>query len=250
MKNICIYILPILFFSCDANEYSNALTYEVKTYEESRCVEEVCASISLSYPFYFGHQVDSSFNGIIESLIIQSITFEDPEENMALAVSNYLDSFEQFSKDFGSFSDWFIDIDIQESFQNEELLTISLNSSSFLGGAHPNSYQSLINIDIQKGRIVPLKGLKMNFGKLLELVEQKFRVYHEVAEGISLEEDGRFFLNNEKDFFLPGNMGFDKNGLMVIYNPYDIGPYVLGMTFVHLSWEELEGIVSPELKLK
>ena len=250
MKNISFYLFLFLFFSCGGEEYRNALRYEVKSYEESRCVEEVCASMSLSYPTYFGHQVDSSINGTIESLITGVIAFEEPAETMALAVSNYLDSFEKFSKEYGSFSDWFIDIDVQETFQNEELLTILLSSSSFLGGAHPNSYQSIINFDIKRGEIVPLKGLKMDFGMLLELVEQKFRIYHEVAEGISLEEDGRFFLNNDQDFFLPGNMGFDKNGLLVIYNPYDIGPYVLGMTVIHLSWQELDGIVSPELKLK
>jgi hypothetical protein len=250
MKSIWYFLFLLLLISCKEQGINTILTHEMKAYEERRCVEDVCATIKLSYPLYLGQEVESSINEEIERLLIKSIVFEEPVESLALAVSNYLDAFEKFAVEYGSFSEWFIEIQVEETFQNDELLTILINSSSFLGGAHPNYYQNLLNFDIQKGGQIPLKGLKINLGKLFDLVEEKFKAYHEVPEGISLEEDGRFFLKNDKDFFLPMNMGFDNEGLVVIYNPYEIGPYTLGMTVIQIFWDELEGIASAELKLK
>lgn len=250
LKNSWVYLSALILIACRQEVTEGKLLHEERSYQENRCIEDVCASIQLNYPFYNGDEAALGINSEIENMLIRSIAFEEPAENLAVAVSNYLDDFERLAKDYGAFSEWFINIEIKETFQNEELLTVLVKSSSFLGGAHPNSNEVLVNFNSKSGETLPLKAIKFDFGKLLVLVEEKFRLYHGVPEGLSLEEDGRFFLKNDKDFFLPQNLGFDEKGLLVIYNPYEIGPYVLGMTSIHIPWEELNGAASPELKLK
>jgi hypothetical protein len=77
---------------------------------------------------------------------------------------------------------------------------------------------------------------------LLKLSEQKFRAYHQVEEGLSLSEDGRFFLP-ESGFFLANAMGFKDGKFWGIYKPYEIGPYVMGSTELEFSKEELASLV-------
>jgi hypothetical protein len=252
MRTLNTYFLALLFFtwffSCQSKDPS-IIKFEIKTIEENRCVEEVCASVKLNYLYYLDQsEAASQINSEIESMLIKAIALDEPEESLSLAVSNFLDSFELFAHDYGSFSDWYIEADVQESFQNAKLITVLTNSSSFLGGAHPNSYQNLVNFEKSSGNVIPLKLLMTNAGKLLEVVEKKFRNQYEVDPNQSLEEDGRFFLKNDKHFFLPMNMGFTENGLRVIYNPYEIGPYVMGYTIIDLPWEEAEGLVSTQLE--
>ncbi|WP_431012717.1 DUF3298 domain-containing protein, partial [Rahnella sp. PAMC25617] len=57
----------------------------------------------------------------------------------------------------------------------------------------------------------------------------------------SLEEAG-FFLP-ETGFFLPNAMGYENGKFMLIYIPYEIGPYVMGYTELEFELKDLEGTV-------
>ncbi|MDP2040526.1 DUF3298 domain-containing protein, partial [Algoriphagus sp.] len=92
------------------------------------------------------------------------------------------------------------------------------------------------------GEALSLDQLVLDENSLLKLSEQKFRAYHEVEEGLSLSEDGRFFLP-ETGFFLANAIGFKEGKFWVIYIPYEIGPYVMGSTELDFSKEELSGVV-------
>ena len=78
--------------------------------------------------------------------------------------------------------------------------------------------------------------------KMKVLAELAFRAFNEVDEGKSLAEDGRFFLP-EAGFFLPNSMGFKDGKFHLIYNPYEIGPYVMGYTDLEFTLEEVRGLV-------
>lgn len=82
----------------------------------------------------------------------------------------------------------------------------------------------------------------LNETEFFKLTEQKFAEYHEVEKGVSLVDDGRFFLP-ETGFFLANAIGFKEDKFWVIYVPYEIGPYAMGYTELEFSKEELGEMV-------
>lgn len=77
----------------------------------------------------------------------------------------------------------------------------------------------------------------------MEMVEREFREIHQVEDKASLKEDERFFLEEEEGLLLPVAMGYDENDFVLIYNPYEIGPYALGATEIRIPLDDLENIV-------
>ncbi|WP_168171909.1 DUF3298 and DUF4163 domain-containing protein [Algoriphagus sp. A40] len=211
--------------------------------QKETCVGENCAKLRLSWPVASGPESAEKINLAIRdqmALLIQ--TGEDPAEFDSL-VQRYFKSFEDFKSEFSdSHGGWEIEAEGKVSYESDSTLSIYFTQSSFLGGAHPNSTVSFMNFNANSGEFLSLDQLVLDEDSLLELAERKFKEFHEVAEVVSIQDDGRFFLP-ETGFFLPNAMGFKDGKFWIIYVPYEIGPYVMGYTELEFTPEELKGIV-------
>lgn len=219
------------------------LSFKTETIVKESCVGENCAKLRLSWPVASGTDLADNINQYIRdqmSLLVQ--TGEDPALLDSMIVE-YFKSFTEFKREFpDSHGGWEIEVEAQVSYQSDSTLSIYFSQYSYLGGAHPNSVVSFLNIDPKSGEALSIDRLVLDEDSLLKLSEQKFREYHEVEEGVNLSEDGRFFLP-ETGFFLANAMGFKDEKFWVIYIPYEIGPYVMGSTELEFSKEELSGLV-------
>jgi hypothetical protein len=219
------------------------LSFRTETVVRESCVGENCAKLRLSWPVASGPAAADKINQYIRdqmSLFVQ--TGEDAALLDTMIVA-YFRSFDEFKSEFpDSYGGWEIEVEAKVSYQSDKTLSIYFSQFSYLGGAHPNSAVSFLNIDPKSGEALSLDQLVLDENSLLKLSEQKFRAYHEVEEGLSLSEDGRFFLP-ETGFFLANAIGFKEGKFWVIYIPYEIGPYVMGSTELEFSKEELSGVV-------
>jgi hypothetical protein len=248
MKILSFAILVVMISCAQKSGFEEstvdpALSFRTETVVRESCVGENCAKLRLSWPVASGPAAADKINQYIRdqmSLFVQ--TGEDAALLDTMIVA-YFRSFDEFKSEFpDSYGGWEIEVEAKVSYQSDKTLSIYFSQFSYLGGAHPNSAVSFLNIDPNSGEALNLDQLVLDENSLLKLSEQKFRAYHEVEEGVSLSEDGRFFLP-ETGFFLANAMGFRDGKFWVIYIPYEIGPYVMGSTELEFSKEELSGLV-------
>jgi hypothetical protein len=244
-------ILAVLFcliwVSCSAKKSEPldpiSLTFSLDSLEEKTCVGENCATLKLSWPVAKGGVQAEKINLAIQEKL--GVLIQTGEEPMSLdsAKSYYFKSFEQFKEEIpDSYGGWEIEVEAKVSYQSDSTLSVFFTWMTFLGGAHPNHGSGFMNFDSESGEYLSQDRLILDENGLLELVEKKFREFHQVAEGVSLADDGRFFLP-ETGFFLANALGFKEGKFWVIYIPYEIGPYAMGYTELEFSPEELKQLV-------
>lgn len=124
------------------------------------------------------------------------------------------------------------------------LVTVVLNSSNYLGGAHGSASQQYFNFDLEKKKMIPLKELveKNKLSMLESKAHEAFKTWvidSELAEDVDeYEQIWKFKLS---DNYYLGNQG-----LILQYGEYEIGPYVVGLPRLTIPYEQLQGILQPK----
>ncbi|HSF53099.1 MAG TPA: DUF4163 domain-containing protein [Algoriphagus sp.] len=248
MRNL-ILLLLLAAFSCapksqnTENALENPLTFQMDSLQKETCVGENCAKLSLSWPVASGSESAEKINLAIQEQMTMLIQTGEDLAPFDSLVQRYFRSFEEFKTEFpDSFGGWEIEANGKVSYESDSTLSIHFTQFTFLGGAHPNSTVSFLNFDPRSGEALSDDRLILNDSAFFELTQKKFREFHQVAEGVSIADDGRFFLP-ETGFFLANAKGFKDGKFWVIYAPYEIGPYAMGYTELEFTFEELKGIV-------
>ncbi len=178
--------------------------------------------------------------------MVTHLQLENPEmegDDLYALAQSFIDSFIEYRTDFpDSPLEWYITEKAEVTYQSANTLSIQFSHSNYLGGAHGMSFINYLNVDPRTGEVLGSDELILDRNALLTLAEKKFREFHKIENEVTLEEDGRFFLD-EGRFFLPGAMGFAGEMFRMVYNPYEIAPYALGYTELEFTPEELSGIV-------
>lgn len=78
---------------------------------------------------------------------------------------------------------------------------------------------------------------RFDMDALKQLAEKAFRQYHKLSVDANLDDAGFFFENGV--FSLPANMALTENGLMLLYNPYEVAAYALGETRLFIPYAEI-----------
>jgi hypothetical protein len=115
-------------------------------------------------------------------------------------------------------------------YANGELVSVVVKNEGFLGGAHGFSEETLFVFDGKSGKAlawddVIASGSRDIFEKI---AEAEFRRARSIPAGQSLSDAG-FTFENEA-FALPANFALTDKGISCHYNPYEVGPYVMGAT--------------------
>ncbi|HEX2536227.1 MAG TPA: DUF3298 domain-containing protein [Chitinophagaceae bacterium] len=127
---------------------------------------------------------------------------------------------------------------VQVQYLSPRLLTLVHHNYSYTGGAHGNYGAGYTVIDLQKGKVLELKDVLTpeSIRALPRLLEKHFRKSYGVKEGESLSEAGLFEnkIEPNDNFYLTGK------GILFSYQPYEIGPYVMGQIEVFIPFAELQ----------
>lgn len=128
---------------------------------------------------------------------------------------------------------------------------VSLLAVSHLhsGGAHPNTVQTAMNLDLQEQKILKLEDvIYQNRAADLEQTVQNTVQNKFDAIGVdALYEDYPDTISVSMTY---GSMTpywyFDYGGLVVFYNQYELGPYAAGLIKVEIPYQKLHGILREE----
>ena len=129
---------------------------------------------------------------------------------------------------------------------NPTLVVVQLDSYLYSGGAHGNSTTQYINWLPQSDIVVNLPIMIPSdnmpaFEAALKRQHTRWLQTNELAKA-----DPQAY-NKMWPFRLSENAALLEEGIAVTYDPFEIGPYALGMPTLVVPYAELQGILRPEL---
>lgn len=254
---ILLSFLSILIFSCNSlqkNEEENAeqtnsesttpnkglalYTYETYKVESSKILEEGdTTTFQVNYPIFS----DSKINDFIHfKLVVDS--GKNALEEMG---EEFINDYDEYYAQSTFKSKWFISKDDSVAVQTRNYIGFKSDYESYTGGAHGNYYTNFFNYDVEENKELVITDFINDYKRLLNLAESIFRKQENLSENQSLSE-AYFF---EKGVFsLPENFILNKNGLLFMYNIYEIKPYVSGHTELTIPYADLENMLTTKAK--
>ena len=115
---------------------------------------------------------------------------------------------------------WFT---FDQNYNKENILSVTMSEYSFAGGAHGMAFQYAHNIDLLSGKEIILSALfndKADWKSMINAyISSEIKYYQRDLKFEGIKDDQNYYLSNQ--------------GLVIFFNPYEIGPWVEGMpTFV------------------
>ena len=173
-----------------------------------------------------------------------STSIQTPKQKLEQQVAPYLTTFLSLDKELKALSaNHQISLMIKPKILNagQPLATVVLNSSSYLGGAHGSSSQHYYNFDLKKKKLVELDDILAPNQKAV--LEQKA---HEEFKRWVIDSK----LANSVDeyeqawkFTLSDNFYLSNQGLILQYDEYEIGPYVVGLPRLTIPYAQLQTVL-------
>jgi hypothetical protein len=129
--------------------------------------------------------------------------------------------------------------DAKRSAQRGHLLTVAINSYAYTGGAHGMPATHWLNWDLAADQHLPLAqviqpGQEAAFWARAEDAHQRW-----LSEEPAVDETFREIWPFQRS----DDFRFDDDGMVLLYNPYALGPYAIGSVQLTLPWEDLRGVV-------
>ncbi|WP_219226122.1 DUF3298 and DUF4163 domain-containing protein [Pedobacter antarcticus] len=139
---------------------------------------------------------------------------------------------------------WFEYIDLKVAANYPNYLSLKFTYSEYKGGAHPNTLFSYLNYNPQSGNVITLDSLVKTDSKtqLVAVAEKIFRKNEKLSANASLS-DGYFFDGGK--FALAQTFTLSPEGLMFLYNPYEIKPYAAGVTELIIPYSQIKEFLKP-----
>jgi hypothetical protein len=263
MKRFCI--LCLILVSCQEKKEGTTDSspkipsirrgpYHVVKYQRRSAVcvspDSLCATAQLVYPVFHA-PFPSALNDSIRADVSAYSGVADPEvpipldpASLAREFTGNFDAFVRSQKGqpiFGSV--WSLDVRTEVLRRTPAYLGLQIESYTYEGGAHPNSFVRFANYDPRTGRRLRLSDWLQpgTEARLNALAEKIFRK----QEGLRADDqlEGYFFENNR--FRLNDNFTLTSDGLRFVYNPYEIKPYVAGRTTLDVPWSVLRPLLRP-----
>jgi len=226
----------LLFLVLVGCQKEKQLTFEYLNLDETRCSE--CPEVAIRIPSALENsKAANTIDTALKEEIIEILNYDDETEAASIkeAVKSFSDGYWELKKLYPEEATaWEAKIEGRITYEDPTLLTIELNTYLFTGGAHGYSSRRFLNFDKRKAKELENWQLFKNREDFEEFAEQKFRNQEAIPTEEPINSTG--FMFERDSFYLPENIGFTKEGVKLLYNPYEVasyadGPIVLTLTF-------------------
>lgn len=249
----CTLVITLTMFGCSPEKSAGGkaappFTFTMQTvsqnYQPTEGDSSRQAVVNFQYPLFSGKAAAvDSLNLFIKGILL-STTFRDSNGvTIQDAAQLFIDEYKYNLQDQPEFSErWELREDIEVVFQSKSVVSLSVSEYLFTDGAHGDFSTIFYNIHPKTGRQLTLADfIEPGSEPLLEqLAEQKFRQIRQVSAEQSWSEAGYWFENDV--FYLTDNMAVQEDGMLFLYNPYEIAPYSEGMIKLLLTNAELASV--------
>lgn len=122
------------------------------------------------------------------------------------------------------------------------LIVVARFFEDYRGGAHGNHGQSFVLIDPSQGPVDDPLVHPDYWTMLSPWVEDDLRRQYDLPADEPLDSLGTFFSEHPE---APGELAPTPDGLVLVWNPYEIAPYVVGIVEVVVPWDVAEPVLTP-----
>lgn len=249
-------------FSCEqsANQAPVALQKIAYQYTgEGQCdtIKRRGVSVSAQYIQLVGESsATKSINDSLRAMVASGITdwvdsvdlAQTPAARTDLATGARLFSvsYQQMGEEGRMFGGcWDLQVQCDTAYSSPSILTVRQETYTYSGGAHPNTQISLQSFNRRTGHALQLTEVVSDTTALIGMVERAFRKQQDIRPGEDLEAAGYFLRDGQ--FFLPGTFGIGRDGLIFLYNPYEIAAYAVGPIQLTVPYSELKDVLQKEV---
>ena len=238
MKKIFVLLsITSLLFSCHEDLKLTFKEHNISLTEN--------AIIDINYPKAEANtSVATKINNTIESFMVNQMSMTQDsiiKGSIDTAVKQFDIEYINFKNEFlESPQKWEALIDAEVSYQSPELVCIAINTYLDTGGAHGNGAVNFFNFNPQNGSVLTKKELINDMSGFSKVVEQYFK---QKTQPTPNEEDMEDYFFGE-DFRLPESIGFTDEGVIILYNTYEIASYATGITEFEIPYDEVSSYLN------
>lgn len=248
---------------------SEKLTLNLPECDDKNCPEMTIERLSSNQPFIDAY-IDAEILKQVEQILAISPELSDAEaastakasevaasqavvqaatvkQQLEQQLQPYTQTFLKLDQEIKAFSsNHKISVMIKPTILNAKgpLVTVVLNTSSYLGGAHGSSSQQYYNFDLEKQKLVKLNEV-LAPNQLAPLENQAHEAFKTWVIESKLANDVSEYEQAWK-FKLSDNYYLSQQGLILQYGEYEIGPYVVGLPRLTIPYEQLQTILKKQ----
>ncbi|MEP3837250.1 MAG: DUF3298 and DUF4163 domain-containing protein [Algibacter sp.] len=209
----CFFIL----FNCEKEE-KTIFTDTYITSKNNTIVEINIPQASGNTPV--ANQINTEINNTIFSQLHLAHPNEIKTTSIEESIASFIKEYHTIKKDFPETAQqWEAQIDGEVMYQSPELISIAITSFINTGGAHGNLIISFLNFDSKTGQPLKNSDLFTNIEAFKTLSKSYFTTAT-IDKSLLLDIDS---------YKLPQNIGYSEDGVILLYNTYEIAPYSSGI---------------------
>lgn len=229
------FVFLFLLSSCDSE-------FKPVVFETTEINNTYEADISVIYDKAIGkNELSKTINFKIEEAIITTLSDATKKTNLESILKDFNSEFINFKKDFPDASEpvWELHIETEKIYRSDEVITLAVSTYEFKGGAHGNDKIKFLNLNAKTGEVLNQKDIIENLKDFKVIAKSHFvKSLDRDSEQIKMED---FFFG--KPFQLPENIGFSEDGLVLLYNVYEVASYNQGFTEFVIPFNEVESLL-------
>ncbi|MFK7970005.1 MAG: DUF3298 and DUF4163 domain-containing protein [Bacteroidia bacterium] len=192
-----------------------------------------CATVDITVPLAKGTEAADPINARVTGALVSALNVgETRATGLNEGVDGFVNGYDAFLAEMKAegqdyINSWAFEAEGQVLYQDSQYVCIEMQFYTYTGGAHPNSFTSLLTFNSKTGEEVNVLATVADTVALKVKVQEAFRLARKLPKDAVLQEEG-FFWGGK--FAFPANIGITAEGLYFVYNPYEVAPYALGST--------------------
>lgn len=232
MKKMLLTLMSIIvLYSCDEDPKVSFTEYNL--------LKEDNVLVEINIPQAEGDEVVSQMiNNKLQNHIANMLNFsEDDSDILSLdqAILNFEKNYLDFKRDFEESSiSYDATFDGEVIFESAEVISIALTGYLNTGGAHGNTNITLYNFNAQSGVLLELTDFISDEAAFTAIAQSHF----EKAVNANPDTDLSDYFFGEA-FHLPANIGLNSEGVLLLYNQYEVASYATGITQFTIPFDEV-----------
>lgn len=246
-QNLFYFLGLIVLWACERSPEFSMIPSVLEESDLEICKVESCPKITINYLQAKGApEMAQKINQSIDQFLISELFLGEDLHQMAKskeqAMEDFIRAYLAAKAEFDFSATYEAALDVDEIYQNEQLLSLDLKSYLYTGGAHGNGRVYFRNFDLRTGEEIPVEALFPDLTTFTSFAEQKFRETYQIPMDGSINATGFWF--EGETFYLPETIGLNKEGAVILYNSYEIASYSDGPFELLLPWSSISEYVS------
>ena len=232
IKTFLLFFLFILIFSCQ-DETPKISFLEINlSLADTNLVE-------INIPKAVGNsEITEKINETFETKVISCLNTNGSNKSNTKTLKESINSFNTEFKNFknnfpNSQQLWEAQIDGEVLYQSDAIISASITSYINTGGAHGNLYVTLLNFSAKTGNPIPNE-------KLFDDLE----IFKKIVKPYFLQSIKNKEVSSIETFTIPPNIGFNEDGIILLYNTYEIAPYSEGIIEFTVPFEKIKSCLA------